>query len=66
VRGYYFALAAAAWLLGPWALIAAVLGAVGLLYWRQVGSPSAKGVRRLRFLLEQTQPALDDAEEKGL
>jgi uncharacterized membrane protein len=66
VRGYYFALAAAAWLLGPAAMIAAVLGAVSLLYWRQVSSSSAKGVRRMRQLLEQVQPPTDDAEETGL
>src|SRR5207302_92976 len=35
VRGYYFALAAAAWLFGPWTFIAATLGAVALLLWRQ-------------------------------
>lgn len=53
VRGYYFALAAAAWLFGPWAFIAATLGATGLLLWRQRSSPSAKAVRDLRRLLER-------------
>ena len=65
VRGYYFALAAAAWLLGPWAMIAAVAGAVLLLFWRQSGSSSSRGVQRLRTLLEGVEPPLDDAEEKG-
>ncbi len=65
VRGYYFALAAAAWLLGPWAMAAAVTGAVALLYWRQVGSGSARGVRRMRHLLESCEPPTDEAEEKG-
>jgi uncharacterized membrane protein len=65
VRGYYFALAAAAWLLGPWAMIAAVAGAVALLFWRQSGSSSSRGVRRIRGLLEGVEPPLDDAEEKG-
>jgi uncharacterized membrane protein len=65
VRGYYFALAAAAWLLGPWAMIAAVAGAVLLLFWRQSGSSSSRGVRRMRSLLEGVEPPVDDAEEKG-
>ncbi|MDB5460880.1 MAG: hypothetical protein JWO72_2621 [Caulobacteraceae bacterium] len=52
VRGYYFALAAAAWMLGPWAMIAAVLLAVGLLYTRQVGSSAARGVRQIRQILD--------------
>jgi uncharacterized membrane protein len=52
VRGYYFALAAAAWMLGPWAMIAAVLLAVGLLYVRQVGSSAARGVRQIRQILD--------------
>jgi uncharacterized membrane protein len=65
VRGYYFALAAAAWLLGPWAMIAAVSGAVALLFWRQRGSSSSRGVRRMRSLLEGIEPPVDDAEEKG-
>jgi uncharacterized membrane protein len=51
VRGYYFALAAAAWLFGPWAFIAATLGAVGLLFWRQRRSPQATAIRDLRRLL---------------
>lgn len=53
VRGYYFALAAAAWLLGPWSLIVATTGAVALLLWRQRRSPAADAVRRLRALAEQ-------------
>jgi uncharacterized membrane protein len=61
VRGYYFALAAAAWLLGPWAMMAAALGAVALLYWRQVASGSAHGVRRLRQLVEAAEAAANDA-----
>jgi uncharacterized membrane protein len=65
VRGYYFALAAAAWLLGPWAMIAAVAGAVALLFWRQSGSNSARGVRRMRSLLEGLEPPVDEAGETG-
>lgn len=52
VRGYYFALAAAAWMFGPVALTVATVGAVGLLVWRQRGSPSAKAIRKLRALIE--------------
>jgi len=52
VRGYYFALAAAAWLFGPWAFMTATLGAVALLVWRQRSSPAAAAVHDLRHLLE--------------
>jgi uncharacterized membrane protein len=52
VRGYYFALAAAAWMLGPLAMIAGVVAAVALLFWRQVGSSSARGVRQIRQILD--------------
>jgi uncharacterized membrane protein len=64
VRGYYFALAAAAWLFGPRAFIFVTLGAVGLLAWRQAFSPAAKAVRRVRTLLdsEAGQPARPDPE----
>jgi uncharacterized membrane protein len=53
VRAYSFALAASAWLFGPWALIGATAGAVGLLLWRQRGSKTARAVRDLRKLLER-------------
>jgi uncharacterized membrane protein len=56
VRGYYFALAAAAWMLGPWAMIGAVLLAVVLLYARQVGSSAARGVRQMRQIIEAMEP----------
>lgn len=52
VRGYYFALAAAGWLLGPITFIAVTLSAVALLAWRQLGSRSSIGVRRVRDLLD--------------
>jgi uncharacterized membrane protein len=54
VRGYYFALAAAAWLFGPIPFMAATLGAVGLLVWRQRRSPAAHAIADLRKLLEET------------
>jgi uncharacterized membrane protein len=56
VRGYYFALAAAAWLFGPIPFIAATLGAVGLLIWRQRRSPAAAAIAELRKLLENRPP----------
>ena len=51
VRGYYFALAAAAWLFGPIAFLAATLGAVSLLLWRQRRSRAAAAIADLRRLL---------------
>jgi uncharacterized membrane protein len=53
VRAYYFALAAAAWLFGAPAFLAATLGAVSLLVWRQRRSPAARAVADLRRLLER-------------
>lgn len=53
VRGYYFALAGAAWMLGPWAFIAATLGALSLMFWRQRRSRAAGGILAIRTLLEQ-------------
>lgn len=52
VRGYYFALAAAAWLFGPLWLAAGAASAAGLLLWRQEASPAAHAVRAARRLLE--------------
>lgn len=56
VRGYYFALAGSAWLMGPVALAGVTLGAVILLVLRQSGSASAKGIRTLRTLLDSLPP----------
>lgn len=52
VRGYYFALAAAAWIFGPWPFMAATIGAVVLLVWRQRSSSAAQAIRELRQRLE--------------
>ena len=52
VRGYYFALAAGAWLYGPWFLILGSIGAFSLLVFRQSKSQSAKGLRQLRDLID--------------
>jgi uncharacterized membrane protein len=54
VRGYYFALAAAAWLFGPIPFIVATVGAVSLLVWRQRRSPAAHAIAELRRLIEAT------------
>ncbi|KRB43923.1 MAG: DUF599 family protein [Pseudomonadota bacterium] len=53
VRGYYFALAAAAWLFGPAAFIATTLAALTLLFTRQRKSPAARAVGDLRRMLEK-------------
>ncbi|HWQ85936.1 DUF599 domain-containing protein [Brevundimonas sp.] len=52
VRGYYFALAAAAWLFGPLWLAIGVAAISCLLVWRQAGSPAARAIRSARRLLE--------------
>ena len=56
VRGYYFALAAAAWLFGPITFIVATVGAVSLLVWRQRRSSAALAISDLRKLLEHPPP----------
>lgn len=55
VRGYYFALASAAWLFGPTWLAVGVLAAVSLLVWRQAASPAARALRNARRLLERIE-----------
>lgn len=52
VRGYYFALAAAAWLFGPLWLALGVVSSFGLLLYRQEASPAARAIRDARRLLE--------------
>ncbi len=54
VRGYYFALAAAAWLFGPLWLALGVTAVFSLMVWRQAGSPAARAIRSARRLLEKT------------
>jgi uncharacterized membrane protein len=53
VRGYYFALAAAAWLFGPIAFLTATFAAVGLLILRQRRSRAAKAIADVRRMLEK-------------
>ena len=57
VRAYYFALAAAVWLLGPTPFLAATLGAMTLLLWRQRRSRASMAVRKVRQILER-QPVV--------
>lgn len=52
VRGYYFALAAASWLFGPWTFLGVTTLMVGLLFWRQRASPAANAIHDLRRLIE--------------
>jgi len=53
VRGYYFALAAAAWLFGPLWLLLGVISAFALLAWRQAASPAARAIRAARRMLDR-------------
>ncbi|WP_292051607.1 MULTISPECIES: DUF599 domain-containing protein [unclassified Brevundimonas] len=53
VRGYYFALAAAAWLFGSIWLLLSVVSVMALLLWRQSASPAAQAVRAARRMLER-------------
>lgn len=53
MRGYYFALAAAAWLFGPLAFFIATVGAVALLVWRQRQSSAAKAIADLRKVIDR-------------
>lgn len=55
VRTYYFALAAAAWIISPWAMLAAVLAAFALLLHRQTRGDAAIGLREARRLFEAMQ-----------
>lgn len=53
MRGYYFALAASAWLLGPTWLGVGALAAFSLLAWRQTFSPAAQAIGTARNLLDR-------------
>ena len=57
VRGYYFALAAAAWLFGPVWLALGGAAAFCLLTWRQQASPAARAIRTARRMLEDRNPS---------
>lgn len=59
VRAYYFALAGAAWIVSPWAMLAAVIAAFTLLLRRQISSEAAIGLRQARRVLEEMQRRRD-------
>ena len=44
IRGYYFALAAFAWFLGPVAMLLVTAGMLAMLLWRQFGSATADAI----------------------
>ena len=45
IRGYYFALAAFAWFMGPVPFLVVTAGMVAMLLWRQFGSATADAIR---------------------
>jgi uncharacterized membrane protein len=53
VRAYYFALAAAAWFISPWMMIAGVLATIFVLLRRQMHSQAARGIRAAREIFEK-------------
>jgi uncharacterized membrane protein len=53
VRAYYFAMAAAAWLIAGWAMVLGALASFALLAWRQLYSDAALATRRARQVLEE-------------
>lgn len=53
VRAYYFAMAAAAWLIAGWAMALGALASFALLAWRQLYSDAALATRRARQVLEE-------------
>jgi len=57
IRGYLFALAVLAWLLGPGAFLLATTGMVLMLLWRQFGSATAAAIRHSHAALVATSPA---------
>jgi uncharacterized membrane protein len=52
MRTYYFALAAAAWLVSPWAMLVGAIAAFLLLLLRQTTSETALGIRDARRTIE--------------
>ena len=56
IRGYLFALAVLAWLLGPCAFLLTTTGMVLMLLWRQFGSATAVAIRRSHAALLGVSP----------
>ena len=63
MRGYLFALAGLAWLLGPHAFLAATTGMVGMLLWRQFASVTATAIRHSHAALGGVIPWKRAAED---
>lgn len=60
IRGYYFAMAALAWFMGPLAFLAVTIGMLAMLLWRQFGSATAAAIARAHpYYVPEPQP--DDA-----
>lgn len=55
MRTYYFALAAAGWLVSPWAMMIGSIATLLMLLRRQTRSEAAIGVREARRILEASQ-----------
>ena len=53
VRSYYFALAAAAWLVSPLIFTLSTAGAVSLLIVRQLASPTTRSMRDARLVIDE-------------
>lgn len=53
VRAYYFALAAAAWIISPWAMALGAVAALAILLRRQLYSQAARGIRAAREGFEE-------------
>lgn len=60
IRGYYFALAALAWLLGPGAFALVTTGIVAMLLWRQFGSETADEIRLSHVALMGEAAEMDE------
>jgi uncharacterized membrane protein len=69
MRSYYYAIAALAWLVGPWEMAASAILLTAMLVWRQIRSPAAHGFRAALAATIEAQNALDgggaDAADAG-
>ena len=63
IRGYYFALAVLAWLLGPGTFALATSGIVAMLLWRQFGSETAEAIRLSHVVLIGEAASADRRDE---
>ena len=65
IRGYLFALAVLAWLLGPAAFLLATTGMVLMLLWRQFGSATAVAIRHSHAALVGVRPSSHPAAHRS-